>query len=166
MGEDGYVSDLIDTTETYFVGFDAARGGGEPPPLVPLVEMATHVDEGAQQFRSLPRDDAIERLRVALDKMLGIEDALTEHWDPAFEYTAPRGGFFLWGSLPAGVDTLELMREGIAAGAVFVPGAAFTPVEGVHSTLRLAYSFVDEETLVEGVRRLAPVVDGAVAGRG
>ena len=23
---------LIDTTETYFVGFDAARGGGAPPP--------------------------------------------------------------------------------------------------------------------------------------
>ena len=92
-----------------------------------------------------------------------LQDALTEHWDPAFEYTAPRGGFFLWGSLPAGVDTLELMREGIAAGAVFVPGAAFTPVEGVHSTLRLAYSFVDEDTLVEGVRRLAPVVERAVA---
>ena len=44
-----------------------------------------------------------------------------------------------------------------------MPGAAFTPVEGVHSTLRLAYSFVAEDALVEGVRRLAPVVNEAVA---
>ncbi|MDY6054625.1 PLP-dependent aminotransferase family protein [Micrococcus sp.] len=91
-----------------------------------------------------------------------LQTAVDEHWRPGFEYTAPRGGFFLWGRLPPGVDTVELMRAGIEAGAVFVPGAAFTPVEGMHSTLRLAYSFVDEDTLVEGVRRLAPVVQAAV----
>ena len=89
---------LIDTTETYFVAFDAARGGGAPPPLVPLVEMATHVDEGAQEFRSLERDAAIERLRVALDKMLGIEDALTdEDWgglQVPHKYMGPLPAFF------------------------------------------------------------------------
>ena len=46
---------------------------------------------------------------------------------------------------------------------MFVPGAAFTPVEGTHSTLRLAYSFVDAEKLVEGVRRLAPAVNESIA---
>ena len=35
------------------------------------------------------------------------------------------------------------------AGAVFVPGGAFTPVDGVHSTLRLAYPFVEAERLVD-----------------
>ncbi|OFR88400.1 aminotransferase [Micrococcus sp. HMSC067E09] len=90
-------------------------------------------------------------------------DAVKEHWDPAVEFIRPQGGFFLWGSLPEGADTLELMTEGIKAGAVFVPGAAFTPVEGTHSTLRLAFSFVEAEKLVEGVKRLAPVVNEAVA---
>ena len=89
--------------------------------------------------------------------------AIREHWDPAVEFIDPRGGFFLWATLPEGVDTLEMMTEGIKAGAVFVPGAAFTPVEGTHSTLRLAYSFVSAEKLTEGVRRLAPVVNEAVA---
>jgi len=69
---------LIDTTETYFVGFDAVRGDGDPPPPVPLTEMAVHVDRGARQFRDLDREQALERLGVALDKMLGIEDALSE----------------------------------------------------------------------------------------
>ncbi|MGC5048132.1 PLP-dependent aminotransferase family protein [Micrococcus porci] len=93
-----------------------------------------------------------------------LQAAIAEHWDPGFTFTPPAGGFFLWGSLPAGVDAVELMHRGIAAGAVFVPGAAFTPVPGTHSTLRLAYSFVDEETLAEGVRRLAPVVNTAMEG--
>ena len=88
---------------------------------------------------------------------------MKEHWDPAVEFIRPRGGFFLWGALPEGADTLELMTKGIEAGAVFVPGAAFTPVEGTHSTLRLAFSFVEADTLVEGVKRLAPVVNEAVA---
>ena len=60
--------------------------------------MATHVDEGAQQFRSLERDAAIERLRVALDKMLGIEEALSEEdWgglQVPHKYMGPLPAFF------------------------------------------------------------------------
>ena len=89
---------LIDTTETYFVGFDAARGQGDPPPLVPLTEMATHADEGAQQYRSLEREVAIERLRAALERMLAIEEALTEEdWgglQVPHKYMGPLPAFF------------------------------------------------------------------------
>ena len=88
---------LIDTTETYFVGFDAARGDGDPPPLVPLVDMAVHVDRGAQELRSLDREAELERLHVALDKMLGIEEALTEEdWGllVPHKYMGPLPAFF------------------------------------------------------------------------
>jgi uncharacterized protein (TIGR03083 family) len=91
------VGHLIDTTETYFVGFDAARGDGDPPPLVPLVDMAVHVDRGAQAFRELDREAALERLHAALDKMLGIEDALTEEdWSllVPHKYMGPLPAFF------------------------------------------------------------------------
>jgi len=88
---------LIDTTETYFVGFDAARGDGEGPPLVPLREMAVHVDSGAQALRSLGREAALERLRVALDKMLEIEESLSEEdWGllVPHKYMGPLPAFF------------------------------------------------------------------------
>ena len=96
------------------------------------------------------------------ERAAALVDAVREHWDPAVEFITPQGGFFLWATLPAGVDTLEVMHRGIEAGAVFVPGAAFTPVEGTHSTLRLAYSFVAAEKLLEGVRRLAPAVNESI----
>lgn len=69
---------LIDTTETYFVGFDAARKGTNPPESVPLRDMAAHVDRGARQFRALERKEALDRLALAFDKMLGITEDLTE----------------------------------------------------------------------------------------
>lgn len=89
---------LIDTTETYFVGFDAARGTGEPPPSVPLRDMAVHVDEGARQFRELPREEVRERLSVDLGKMLEIEEALSEDdWaglQVPHKYMGPLPAFF------------------------------------------------------------------------
>jgi uncharacterized protein (TIGR03083 family) len=89
---------LLDTTETYFVGFDAARGLGGPPPSVPLREMAVHVDHGARQFRDLDRDQALERLSDDLGRMLGIEDALADgDWgglQVPHKYMGPLPAFF------------------------------------------------------------------------
>ena len=89
---------LIDTTETYFVGFDAARGAGEGPPSVPLREMAVHVDRGARQFRDLDRETALKRLKDALDRMLAIEEDLSaEDWgglQVPHKYMGPLPAFF------------------------------------------------------------------------
>jgi uncharacterized protein (TIGR03083 family) len=89
---------LLDTTETYFVGFDAARGEGAPPPSIPLTDMATYADEGAQGFHSLGREEALERLRGDLDRMLDIEESLSEQdWgglQVPHKYMGPLPAFF------------------------------------------------------------------------
>jgi uncharacterized protein (TIGR03083 family) len=89
---------LLDTTETYFVGFDAAQGQGEPPPLVPLTDMHEFAGKGAEQFRSLEREEALDRLRGDLEKMLGIEEALSEQdWgglQVQHKYMGPLPAFF------------------------------------------------------------------------
>jgi uncharacterized protein (TIGR03083 family) len=89
---------LIDTTETYFVGFDATRGAAEPPGPVPLRKMSVHVDQGARQFRLMDQDAVLERLRAALDKMLAItEDISEEQWGQYLvphKYMGPLPFFF------------------------------------------------------------------------
>ncbi|MCU7724041.1 maleylpyruvate isomerase family mycothiol-dependent enzyme [Actinoplanes sp. KI2] len=89
---------LIDTTETYFVGFDAARKGTSPPDSAPLRDMATHVDRGARQFRTLERKEALDRLATALDRMLGITENLSEQeWSGLLvphKYMGPLPAFF------------------------------------------------------------------------
>ncbi|MBZ5869693.1 PLP-dependent aminotransferase family protein, partial [Escherichia coli] len=81
-------------------------------------------------------------------------EALDEHMPAGVSWNRPAGGFFIWLTLPEGIDTYPLLHEGIEAGVVFVPGAAFTGAEHSNS-LRLAFSAVNSESIREGVRRLA-----------
>ncbi|WP_413248970.1 PLP-dependent aminotransferase family protein [Sinomonas flava] len=89
-------------------------------------------------------------------------EALAEHFPPEATWTTPDGGFFVWVTLPEGIDTYPLLYQAIEAGVVFIPGAAFTPSDGTSSKLRLAFSGVTPEQIREGVSRLAPVIRAAV----
>ena len=84
--------------------------------------------------------------------------ALQEHMPAGTTWTRPEGGFFVWVTLPEGVDTYPLLHKAIDAGVVFIPGAAFTPSDEPSNKLRLAFSAVPPEAITEGVRRLAQVL--------
>lgn len=88
--------------------------------------------------------------------------ALATELPDGVTWTVPDGGFFVWLSLPGGVDTYPLLHEAIEAGVVFIPGAAFSPSDEPSNKLRLAFSAVSETDIAEGVRRLAPVLRRAV----
>jgi DNA-binding transcriptional MocR family regulator len=71
----------------------------------------------------------------------------------------PRGGFFIWAQLPAGLDTRELFPKAIAAKVAYVPGDVFYAREGAgRNTLRLSFCAVEEARLNEGARRLGAVL--------
>jgi len=89
--------------------------------------------------------------------------ALEEFMPPEVSWTRPEGGFFIWVTLPEGIDTYPLLYQAIDAGVVFIPGAAFTPSDKPSNRLRLAFSAVAADRIHEGVRRLAPVVAEAIA---
>ncbi|TAP44680.1 PLP-dependent aminotransferase family protein [Arthrobacter sp. S39] len=89
--------------------------------------------------------------------------ALAEHMPDGASWTSPEGGFFVWVTLPDGVDTYPLLKKAIDAGVVFIPGAAFTPSDDPSNKLRLAFSAVPPDAITEGVRRLAPVLREAIA---
>ncbi|MGG5752619.1 PLP-dependent aminotransferase family protein [Zafaria sp. Z1313] len=89
--------------------------------------------------------------------------ALEEFMPAGVEWTTPEGGFFIWVTLPEGVDTYPLLHEAIEAGVVFIPGAAFSPGDAPSNKLRLAFSAVAADKIREGVQRLAPVLAKAVS---
>jgi 2-aminoadipate transaminase len=89
--------------------------------------------------------------------------ALEDHMPAGASWTSPEGGFFVWVTLPVGVDTYPLLTKAIDAGVVFIPGAAFTPSAEPSNKLRLAFSAVPPDAIAEGVRRLAPVLREAIA---
>ncbi|MDR4534232.1 PLP-dependent aminotransferase family protein [Glutamicibacter sp. PS] len=101
-----------------------------------------------------------EVYRSRRDAML---KALAEYLPEGIHYTRPEGGFFIWLTLPEGIDTYELLQEGVQAGVIFIPGAAFSPNGQGANTLRLAFCAVDEDTITEGVRRLGALLEAKLA---
>ena len=85
------VGHMIDVTEGYLSRWDMARKG-EAADALGLQVMGERLNEHAQAFRSLPRAEAISRLKTDSDKMLAIFDALTpEEWGN-FNVTHPYMG--------------------------------------------------------------------------
>ena len=92
------VGHLVDTTESYFVAFDAARSHTDVEPAYGLPGMAGRVYERASAFRGTGQRELLERARDDFAKMMEIFDALTpEDWTgllvPHF-YMGPLPSFF------------------------------------------------------------------------
>jgi 2-aminoadipate transaminase len=104
-------------------------------------------------------DPHIQRLVAAYrnrrDSML---KALEAHFPSGVRWSRPQGGFFLWVSLPAGMDAGQLLGEAIRQKVMFVPGAAFYANGGGENSLRLNFSSYDEKKLSLGIERLSRAV--------
>jgi uncharacterized protein (TIGR03083 family) len=85
------VGHMMDVTEGYLSRWELARKG-EAAGALGLPVMGETLNKNAQAFRSLPREEAIARLKGDSDKMLAIFDALTpEEWG-GFMVTHPYMG--------------------------------------------------------------------------
>jgi uncharacterized protein (TIGR03083 family) len=92
------VGHLVDTTESYFPAFDAARSKTEVAPAYGLPGMATRVDTQARALRSVPQAELVERLESDYAKMTDILQGLgpqdwTDLMVPHF-YMGPLPAFF------------------------------------------------------------------------
>lgn len=89
-----------------------------------------------------------ERCRVMIDL---IEDMLPG----SVSHTTPSGGMFLMLTLPDGLSSSDLFREGITEGVAVMPGIPFYVDQGGERTVRLNFSTVSEEMIQEGMERLS-----------
>ena len=89
--------------------------------------------------------------------------AMEEYFPKDIFYTKPRGGLFIWCDLGHGLDTGALAKKAIEKKVVFVPGSTFmVDMNQPTSTLRLNYSTMSDEKIVEGIKRLGEVFCEAV----
>lgn len=84
-----------------------------------------------------------------------LRGALEQYLTPYATWNEPTGGMFFWLKLRDGRSATQLLQRALVQRVAFVPGAPFYPNGGGDDTLRLNFSNVPPERLVEGVRRLA-----------
>ena len=81
--------------------------------------------------------------------------ALEAHMPKQVSWTRPNGGMFIWLTLPAHIDTTELLQASLEQRVAFVPGTSFYANGGGTNTMRLNFSHSAPDRIAEGVARLA-----------
>jgi 2-aminoadipate transaminase len=85
-------------------------------------------------------------------------EALETHMPEGVSWTHPKGGLFLWATLPDCLDSRAIFNEAVAQKVAFVPGGSFHPLGGGSNTMRLNFSNSKPEMIQEGIERLAKVI--------
>jgi 2-aminoadipate transaminase len=81
--------------------------------------------------------------------------ALREELGNELTWPDPRGGFFLWATLPDALDADAMVPRAVEHGVVYVAGDAFFVNGAGRHQIRLSFSAPPPERITEGVRRLA-----------
>ncbi|MBB1577867.1 MAG: PLP-dependent aminotransferase family protein [Propionibacterium sp.] len=95
--------------------------------------------------------------RVRRDTMLAT---LEREMPEGCSWTRPAGGFFVWVTLPEGLDASAMLPRGVNARVAFVPGPAFFADGQGSRNVRLSYCFPPPDRIAMGVERFAQVVRG------
>ncbi|WP_394367653.1 aminotransferase-like domain-containing protein [Nonomuraea phyllanthi] len=86
-------------------------------------------------------------------------DALDSLMPPEVTWTRPGGGFFVWATLPDGLDSKAILPRAVAERVAFVPGTGFYSDGSGARHMRLSYCYPEPDRIREGVRRLAGVIE-------
>jgi 2-aminoadipate transaminase len=128
-------ADLHTSTFAQIVAYEVARDG--------------FLDEHVKVIRRVYR----ERRNVMLQ-------ALQEFFPPEVTWTHPKGGLFLWITLPQGMDCQKLFETALKENVAFVPGDCFYANDDPEGRrhMRLNFSYGQPEQIREGIRRLSVAV--------
>jgi 2-aminoadipate transaminase len=74
------------------------------------------------------------------------------------KWNKPRGGLFLWVTLPEGVDASKMVFEAVDRGVAYIPGSEFFTDPSKTNYMRLNYSFPSQEDIIEGIQILGKLL--------
>lgn len=100
-------------------------------------------------------------VRAKRDVLFG---ALERELGGLADWTRPSGGLFSWIKLPDGIDTRAIARLASERHLLYGSGRSFDAADRDVSYLRLAFGFIDEALIPEGVALLGECLEGAAPG--
>ncbi len=119
--------------------------------------------EVATYFENYDIENHIEKIKETYlrrrNLMLKVMD---EEFPEGVKYTRPEGGLFSWVELPEHINTRELAVKALEKNVAFVPGGSFFANSDNEHCMRLNYSAMKDELIVEGMKKLAEVINEAV----
>lgn len=105
------------------------------------------LDENLQKSKEL--------YKMKRDLLLSL---LEEHMPDGVTWTHPEGGLFLFLTLPDGFDAVKFYDVALDNDVAYVAGTFFMTDGGGLNTMRMNFSFLDEQGMREGVKVLAKLI--------
>ncbi|MEP7194695.1 MAG: PLP-dependent aminotransferase family protein [Actinomycetota bacterium] len=109
----------------------------------------------------LATSDWMAQIKIFRELYRERRDAMIESLDallPRASWTHPDGGFYVWLTLPEGLNAKAMLPRAVTERVAYVPGTAFFADGTGQRNVRLSYCFPDPDRIREGVRRFAGVV--------
>jgi 2-aminoadipate transaminase len=78
---------------------------------------------------------------------------------PHLQTTRPDGGFYLWVTLPEGIDSKAMLPLAVNELVAYTPGTAFFANGGGRENLRISFCYPTPENINVGIKRLANVIN-------
>ncbi|MFT8322934.1 MAG: PLP-dependent aminotransferase family protein [Bacillus sp. (in: firmicutes)] len=82
-------------------------------------------------------------------------DAIKEYFGEDVSFVSPEGGFFLWLTFPLGVNTSVFVEDAMQAGVSYLDGQHFFLNDDGFNTMRLCFTYCDEQKIKQAIKRLA-----------
>lgn len=92
--------------------------------------------------------------RERKDAMIG---ALQEYL-PELSWTDPAGGFYVWVTMPAPLDSKAMLPRAVTELVAYTPGTAFYGDGGGRQNMRLSFCYPTPDQIRVGIRRLSNVL--------
>jgi len=105
--------------------------------------------------------DWMAQIKVYRELYRERRDAMLESLStmlPQATWTHPDGGFYVWVTLPEGLNSKAMLPRAVTERVAYVPGTAFFADGTGQRNVRLSYCYPDPDRIREGVRRFASVV--------
>ena len=156
------IGHLIDTTEGYFAAFETARSGAEAPDAFGLPGMHERAGEQAVALGVLSQQEAMDRVRGDLDKMMGILEPLS-----ADEWTGLMVSHFYMGRVPAFIYAAgQLMDYGVHTWDIKQGTGRAHGISGDAADLLVPFMFIIWQSTLRPDADLTPFTIGiTVSGR-
>jgi len=112
----------------------------------------------AEYFSSHDWKGQIDTFRGVYRERRDAMSAALATYLPDVTHTSPAGGFYLWLTLPEGLDSKEMLPRAITELVAYTPGTAFFADGRGAAHMRLAFCYPTPDNIREGISRLAKVI--------
>jgi 2-aminoadipate transaminase len=165
---DGYVIYLGTFSKTFCPGLRIGWVCADPEIIQKYVIVKQGADlqsssisqrETALFMQQYDLNEHISRIKAIYKKRRDLMlDSIEKYFPKSIKYTRPKGGLFTWVELSKNLDAAIILEEALKEKVAFVPGQSFFANGGSKNHFRLNYSNMNEELIVEGIKRLGKVL--------